>query len=426
MVQKMKEIWRKWFGKHRVLEQEQVDGNLPKPERKQEDGGKKREGTSLLLSKLEDCLFGRYDFRFNLLTEQTEYAPKGSSVYQLVDQRALNTFCLEVRAQGVNCWDKDVSRLLLSQKIRDFHPFLNYMNCLPQWDGIDRVSELARRVSDKPLWVNGFHRWMLGMAAQWMNLEGQCANAVAPLLVSTQQGFCKSTFCSMLLPEDLKMFYVDKFDITSVSGCEQKLSLFGLINMDEFDRYGIRMMATLKNLMQLKQLTFRKSHRSYYSQLPRIASFIGTSNQKELLTDTTGSRRFLCVEVMQKIDCSRLDHAQLYAQLKTELMEGERWWFTSEEEMEIQENNRSFYKSSPEQELFFRCFRMPQADEAGVLLSSSEIFCRLQKKFPAAFRGSSVIQMGRMLVALGVERVRTRYGSAYRVVPMADVRGGCR
>ena len=230
----------------------------------------------------------------------------------------------------------------------------------------------------------------------------------------------------MLLPEDLKMFYVDKFDITSVSGCEQKLSLFGLINMDEFDRYGLRMMATLKNLMQLKQLTFRKSHRSYYSQLPRIASFIGTSNQKELLTDTTGSRRFLCVEVMQKIDCSRLDHAQLYAQLKTELMEGERWWFTSEEEMEIQENNRSFYKSSPEQELFFRCFRMPQADEAGVLLSSSEIFCRLQKKFPAAFRGSSVIQMGRMLVALGVERVRTRYGSAYRVVPMADVRGGCR
>ena len=426
MVQKMKEIWRKWFGKHRVLEQEQVDGNLPKPERKQEDGGKKREAASLLLNRLEDCLFGRYDFRFNLLTEQTEYTPKGSSVYQLVDQRALNTFCLEARAQGINCWDKDVSRLLLSQKIGDFHPFLDYMARLPQWDGVDRVSELARRVSDKPLWVNGFHRWMLGMAAQWMNLEGQCANAVAPLLVSTRQGLCKSTFCSMLLPEELKKFYVDKFDITSVSGCEQKLSLFGLINMDEFDRYGIRTMATLKNLMQLKQLTFRKSHRSYYSQLPRIASFIGTSNQKELLTDTTGSRRFLCVEVMEKIDCLRPDYAQLYAQLKAELMSGERWWFTSEEEREIQENNRSFYKSSPEQELFFRCFRMPQADEAGELLSSSEIFCRLQKKYPAAFRGSNVIQMGRMLVSMGVERVRTRYGSAYRVVPVAEVRGGCR
>ncbi|MBQ4057053.1 MAG: hypothetical protein IJD32_08165 [Bacteroidaceae bacterium] len=176
---------------------------------------------------------------------------------------------------------------------------------------------------------------MLAMTAQWMNLDGQCANAVVPLLVSTEQGRCKSTFCSILLPPELQRFYIDKFDITSVSGCEQKLSLFGFINMDEFDRYSIRTMATLKNLMQLRKLTFRKSQRSYYSQLPRIASFIGTSNQKELLTDTTGSRRFLCVEVKQKIDCSGIDHAQLYAQLKAELLNGERYWFTSEEEKEI-------------------------------------------------------------------------------------------
>ena len=173
---------------------------------------------------------------------------------------------------------------------------------------------------------------MLAMTALWMNLDGQCAYAIAPLLVSTEQGRCKSTFCSILLPPEPQRFYIDKFDITSVSGCEQKLSLFGLINMDEFDRYGIRTMATLKNLMQLRKLTFRKSHRSYYSQLPRIASFIGTSNQKELLTDTTGSRRFLCVEVKQKIDCSGIDHPQLYAQLKAELLNGERYWFTSEEE----------------------------------------------------------------------------------------------
>ena len=117
--------------------------------------------------------------------------------------------------------------------------------------------------------------------------------------------------------------------------------------MDEFDRYGVRSMATLKNLMQMKKLTFRKSHRTYYSQLSRIASFIGTSNQKELLTDTTGSRRFLCVEVTHKTDCTPPDYAQLYAQLKAELLSGERYWFTSEEEKEIQTSNQAFYKHSP-------------------------------------------------------------------------------
>ena len=347
-----------------------------------------------------------------------EYACKGSKQFLLADQRTMNTFCIDARNQGINCWDKDIARLLLSQKTPDFHPFQAFCQGLPEWDGTDRVTELARRVSDDSLWVNGFHRWMLGMVAQWMGQEGQCANAVAPLLVSTEQGRCKSTFCSILLPEELQRFYIDKFDLSSESGCEQKLSLFGLINMDEFDRYSVRSMANLKNLMQLKKLTFRKSHRNYYSQLPRIASFIGTSNQKELLTDTTGSRRFLCVEVAEKIDCTLPDYAQLYAQLKVELLKGERYWFTSEEEKRIQEHNRYFYKQSPEMDIFFRCFRLPKEGEEAILLSPTEIFCRLQKKFPAALRKSNASQMGKTLQALGVRSTHTRQGNAYLVVPV--------
>lgn len=411
MIKKMMDLLKKWFEKKNTT----MTANETKETQVKKEAKSRK---SSLLEDLENYLFDNYDFRFNVLTEQTEFRKKDGDTFRLVDQRILNTFCMEARKQGINCWDKDVSRLLLSQEIMDFHPFAHYVDTLPEWDGMDRVSDLARRVSEDSLWINGFHRWMLGMVAQWMGLEGQCANAVAPLLVSTEQGRCKSTFCSILLPEELQHFYIDKFDLSSESGCEQKLSLFGLINMDEFDRYSVRNMATLKNLMQLKKLTFRKSHRSYYSQLLRIASFIGTSNQKELLTDTTGSRRFLCVEVKKKIDCTRPDYLQLYAQLKAELLAGERYWFTSQEEKEIQEHNRYFYKQSPEMDIFLRCFRLPKEGEEAMLLSPTEIFCRLQKKYPAAFRSSNVVNMGRMLVGIGVERVRTRCGSAYRVVPV--------
>ena len=372
-------------------------------------------------SKLEDLqnfLYEKFDFRYNVLTEMPEYKLKSENNYRMIDKRVMNTFCIEAMMLGIECKDIDIKRFLFSEQIRSHHPFKDYLDSLPEWDGTDRVTMLAARVSGNGMWINGFHRWMLGMASQWMNTDNQCANAVAPLLVSTEQGRCKSTFCSILLPDELQKFYIDKFDLTSESGCEQKLSLFGLVNMDEFDRYSVRSMATLKNLMQLKKLTFRKSHRSYYSQLPRIASFIGTSNQKELLTDTTGSRRFLCVEVKEKIDCTRPDYAQLYAQLKTELLAGDRCWFTSEEEKEIQEHNRSFYKHSPEGDVFFRCFRLPEAGEEGDLLSPTEIFCRLQKRFPAAFRGSNASAMGKVLTALGVERIRTKYGTSYRVIPL--------
>ena len=411
MIRKVMGILKKWLEK-RVLS---------RPEKMTVETSIKKEtktGKGSLLERLEAYLLAHYDFRFNVLTEQTEYRRKGENLFRQMEQRTLNTLCIDARYRGINCWDKDVSRLLLSEKVATYHPFVDYLAGLPKWDGEDRVSELAFRVSDKPMWISGFHRWMLAMVAQWMGMEGQCANAVAPLLVSTEQGRCKSTFCSILLPDELQKFYIDKFDLTSESGCEQKLSLFGLINMDEFDRYSVRSMATLKNLMQLKRLTFRKSHRNYYSQLPRIASFIGTSNQKELLTDTTGSRRFLCVEVKGKINCTRPDYLQLYAQLKEELLNGERYWFSSEEEHDIQMNNRMFYKHSPEEDVFFRCFRLPESGEESVLLSPTEIFCRLQKKFPAAFRGGSPSRMGRILTSMGVEKVRSKYGISYRVIPV--------
>lgn len=410
-MKRMLNLLKKWFEKNSVAPVKNVSVETPD---KKEVKNKNRS----LLDALQVYLFKNYDFRFNLLTEQAEYAPKGTARYRLADQRAQNTLCIEARAAGINCWDKDVSRLLCSQKIADFHPFTHYMEHLPEWDGIDRVTELARRVSDSPVWLNGFHRWMLGMTAQWMKREGQCANAVAPLLISAEQGRCKSTFCSRLLPEELQAFYIDKFDLTSVSGCEQKLSLFGIINLDEFDRYGERSQATLKNLIQLRKLTFRKAHRSYYSQLPCIASFIGTSNQKELLTDTSGSRRFLCVEVKGKIDCSDIDHTRLYAQLKAELLNGERFWFSAEEEKEIQENNRTFYKQSPAQEIFYKCFRLPADEKEGCLMTATEIFCRLQKKFPAALRTGNASQMGKTLQALGVRHTHTRQGNAYLVVPV--------
>ena len=375
-----------------------------------------------MLDALQRFLTICYDFRYNLLTEQTEYRGKEvpDEEYAMVAQRDLNTFCLEARSGGINCWDKDVSRLLHSRKVENYHPFLHYMSPLPQWDGVDRVTSLAVRISRKPMWVKGFHRWMLGVAAQWLGQAQDCANAVAPMLVSREQGKRKSSFCKILMPKELTPYYIDKFDLTSESGCEQKLSLFGLINMDEFDKYRAGQMPALKNLMQMTTLTFRRAHRPAFSHLPRIASFIGTSNMTDLLTDPTGSRRFLCAEVDDKIDCTPPDHAQLFAQLKAELAGGERYWFSEEEEKEIQHSNRNFYKMPAEQELFLRCFRMPQEGELSKPYTTTDLFNYLQKHYPAAMRGVTPNRLGRMMVALGIQRVHTEYGNVYRLVKLKD------
>lgn len=368
--------------------------------------------------QMEAYLENHYEFRFNRLTEETEYRmrkeKRGS--FRVVGQRELNSFCIAARKEGIDCWDRDVSRFIFSGNIAEYHPFHLFMDELPEWDGMDRVEALARRVSGKALWIKGFHRWMLGMTAQWLDMDSLHANSVSPILVSRKQGKQKSTFCKMLLPEKLQRYYTDSFDLTAQSAAERKLTDYALINMDEFDKFPIRKMALLKNLMQIVRPNIRKAHQKNFASLPRIASFIATSNQKELLTDPTGSRRFLCVELDDKIDCSPIDHAQLYAQLKAELLAGNRYWFTPEEEAEIMEENAAFYKHPVEEDVFRSCFRAAAYGEKALLLSAAEIFQRLKKYNPSAMRSVSAANFGKFLSSLGIERKHTEHGNYYVVV----------
>lgn len=371
-----------------------------------------------MICRLEQFLKERYAFRFNQLTEETEFRRQRavSGGFKPLGQRELNSLCIEARKQGINCWDRDVSRYVLSDDVPGYHPFRLYMEELPEWDGTDRVDALARRVSEEALWVNGFHRWMLGMAAQWLGADRLHANSVAPVLVSRMQGRHKSTFCKLLLPPALRRYYTDSFDLTAQSTVERKLTEFGLINMDEFDKFTPRKMALLKNLMQVVDPCIRKAHQKNFRMLPRVASFIATTNQKELLTDPSGSRRFLCVEVERTIDCSPLDYQQVYAQLRAELAAGERYWFTSEEEQAIGRSNEAFYRHPIEEEVFRSCFRPAEAGDRPLLLSAAEIFQHLKKHNPAAMRSIPAGNFGKLLTSLGIERKHTKNGNFYLVV----------
>ena len=393
----------------------------------------KKAKSSSLMQEVTAFLTSRYRFRFNVLTEETEVAdvanitniennlPDAHLRYAKVDERWMNTLSMEAIETGIDCWDRDIQRFVRSRRISEYHPFTAYFERLPEWDGTDRVSALARRVSDDPVWVNGFHRWMLGLSAQWMQFRPDTnrANSVAPLLVSSRQGLGKSTFCRLLMPNALKAYYTESYDLSSPASAEARLAAYGLINLDEFDKLGVSKMPLLKNLMQASALNIRKAYKRSASALPRIASFIGTSNREDLLVDRTGSRRFLCVSLEHAIDCTTsVEHEQLYAQLKAELLSGERSWFNKEEEQTIQRHNALFYKHVPEEEVFRLCFRFATEEDHPqevLTLSATQLFERMKSAHPSAMRGMTAYSLSRILPQLG-ERVHTAKGNVYRVV----------
>ena len=382
-----------------------------------------REVASLKAANLESALSGflaeRYEFRFNVLTEATEFrhlSDEGNGTFRPATERDLNAICLEAHRHGIDCWDRDVARMVHSADVREYHPFRQYFQRLPAWDGRDRLHDLAVRVSDSPLWIQAFHRWMLGLAAQWAGLsDGLHAHSTAPLLVSDEQGLGKSTFCRALLPPELQAYYTDSVDLARPDKVERQLTEMGLLNLDEFDRIPEKKHPLLKNLMQLSALNLRKAYRRHSQALPRIASFIGTSNSRELLSDPSGSRRFICVLVKHPIDSTGIDHAQIYAQLKAELENGERYWFSHGEENALRLHNAAFYRICPAGEVLCRYYRAAQPNEKVRLLSLPEIFARLRRLEPGAMAGVTLPKLAQALVAAGVQKVHTHYGNRYRV-----------
>ena len=226
---------------------------------------------------------------------------------------------MEARRTGIDCRDRDVNRFVYSKEVKRVSSF-------PAIYGV--VTRMGRERPGKRSGTTGLLRTVMGGrvssldATPWPHngwVRTECnANSLAPILVSERQGCQKSTFCKSLMPSSLVRYYTDSVDLSASTQMEQKLGLFGLINLDEFDRLPDRKMALLKNWMQMAGMNVRKAHAKHFHPLPRLASFIGTTNQKNLLSAPTGSRRFLCVEVQSKINCEGIEHDQIYAQLKNE------------------------------------------------------------------------------------------------------------
>ena len=369
--------------------------------------------------KLQRFLNERFDFRHNQLTGVTEYRPKdGSTSFRPIDEREMNGMIVDARLKGIVCWNSMIPTLVLSNKVESYNPFHLYMEELPEWDGIDRVTPLLQRVSDDVLWLKGSRCWVRAMTAQWMGIPREHANALVPVLVSSEQGLGKSTFCRSLLPDSLRAYYLDNLNLSPGASPEKKLVKVGLINLDEFDKISEKRQPDLKNLLQMMSVPVYRGKRLGYVTEPRLASFIATTNSRQILSDPTGSRRFLCVEVTHMISEEVIEHKQLYAQLKLEVLDGERDYLNKEEEKEVQRRNKAYYRQSLLEDVFHAYYRHPKVDEEGQWFTAADMFRTLNKKNPAALRGISAKQLSYRLTAMGFKPKHTDHGNFYHVVRM--------
>ena len=195
------------------------------------------------------------------------------------------------------------------------------------------------------------------------------------------------------------------------------LSRFALINIDEFDSVSTAYQSFLKHVLQKPVVNARQPYKRSVDTLHRYASFIATCNNYDLLSDPTGSRRFICIEITGTINnSSAIYYEQLYAQASAALAAGERYWFTSEEEFSTTKSNEAFQQMPVEEQLLLQYFRPALPDEESECLSPIEIILYLQKMSGVKLGNKRLSYFGRLLQKNKYPSRRTKRGTCYFVV----------
>ena len=375
------------------------------PDFKAPEEGKKVDKNSIRenIVNMMQLLKSRYDFRYNTVMKYVEYLPKdkGCYGYQPVDPRVQKRMTLEVQLADIRVSIKDVRNFLESDYIKNYNPIDEYLfQCYDKWDGKDHIRALARTVpTANPHWADWFYTWFLGMVDQWRGYSHrQYGNSVAPLLIS-KQGYNKSTFCRRLLPPELQWRYSDNLILSEKRQVYQAMAQFMVINLDEFNQISPQVQqGFLKNLIQLPTLKYKPPYGSHVMEFPRLASFIATSNMKDILTDPSGNRRFIGVELTGPIDVSvRPNYQQLFAQALTALRNGEKSYFDAEQVKLIMKNNYQFEVVEPIDQYFLLYFELVDDEKEGEYLTAAEIFDYLKKQIGSSLKVNSLMGFGRKL-----------------------------
>ena len=370
-----------------------------KNDNKKEDKNSVRSNIVSMMKLLES----RYDFRYNTVMKYVEYLPKdkGWYGYRPVEPRVQKRMTLEVQLADIRVSIKDVRNFLESDYIKNYNPIEEYLfQCYDKWDGKDHIRALARTVpTANPHWADWFYTWFLGMVDQWRGYSHrQYGNSVAPLLIS-KQGYNKSTFCRRLLPPELQWGYSDNLILSEKRQVYQAMAQFMVINLDEFNQISPQVQqGFLKNLIQLPTLKYKPPYGSHVMEIPRLASFIATSNMKDILSDPSGNRRFIGVELTGPIDVSvRPNYQQLFAQALSALNNGEKSYFDAQQAKLIMKSNSQFEIIQPIDQYFLLYFELVEDEKEGDYLTAAEIFDYLKKQIGSSLKVNSLMGFGRKL-----------------------------
>ena len=393
------------------------------PHGKQGGGGDNRgDSKTATVEEIKSFLDGHISLRFNEITSRVEYEIPADNTdthrFMPVNDRIVNSLWSQMSTiTRVNI--QDMYRVIESDYVPVFNPFKEYLNNLSKPGEQDYIRELAQTVrvkggeQEQKLWHLYLKKWLVGMVASWISED--VVNNVILVLIG-EQGAYKTTWFNYLLPPPLKQYFYTKTNANRMSKDDiLTLAQYALVCCEELDTMRPAELNQLKAAVTMPSIDERAAYAHYHEHRKHIASFCGTGNNTQFLSDPTGNRRWLPFEVDSILSPREhpFHYEGIYAQALSLYTSGFQYWFTKEEIQELNRHNKQFETPHLEHELVDLYFRRPIDSELGEFISVARA---LQMISNGISQKLSAVNVGRAFSDLGFKRVRTNSSRGFIVV----------
>ena len=410
-------------------------------------GGNRGDSKTASVEEIKSFLDGHVSLRFNEITSRVEFkAPTDDNLKSHTDSTDFTDegIWTPINDRKVNSlWSKmsevtrvnkqDIYNIIESDYVPLFNPFTEYLSTLQSVESVrsvcqnkspsvgekDYIRELAQTVhvkggeQEQMLWHLYLKKWLVGMVASW--ISDDVVNNVILVLIG-EQGAYKTTWFNYLLPPPLKQYFYTKTNANRMSKDDiLTLAQYALVCCEELDTMRPAELNQLKAAVTMPSIDERAAYAHYHEHRKHIASFCGTGNNTQFLSDPTGNRRWLPFEVESIV--SPRDHPfhyeGIYAQALALFKNGFQYWFTKEEIQELNHHNRQFETPHLERELVSLYFRVPMESENGMFMTSARA---IQIIGTGISQKLNPTRVGLAFNELGFQRVRYHGIRGYLVI----------
>jgi len=363
-------------------------------------------------NRMEAFLNLNYKIRLNVVSGRVQLTKKPGNNFINIGDVQINSLHRELDKANIPCSMQMLRNTLNSDFSKKYNPFIDYITNTTKWDGqdyIEKITDTITTTSDDN-WKKWFKKWFVAMVAGMVD-DSKVNHTV--IVFSGKQGIGKTTWMLNLVPNELKEYcYTGTLNLGNKDSVIY-LSTCMLIMMDELESMNNSKIGELKELITKGHINVRKPYGHTSEMMIRRASFAAAINTREFITDTTGSRRFLCFEAIDIDYKCKIPLNEAYSQAYDLYQNGFKFWFDPTDNVDIENHNNQFRLQSLEEELLMTYYEPCYKHETDLHVSATDIIQLLKSMANVSLTNSSKIMIGRALKSNGFQRFKKNGNYVY-------------